>query len=278
MLPNRYSKLSYGKFLRLPDGNYNLDILFHRDIVFPYNFTNGIAGDHTIYAEIVVSETFRRFNKLNLPINLTWDYYDITERIAFAYHNSIVYTPHSGSMAFALPDAGNALRIKMFVAPDGTVDTEGCISTLFHEILHAVGFQHKDAGVIKGYRPKYYQPSLNNDDIHGLDVVYGHDTKYKINCNLDTRGEFKLADAYIINDNGKLCYQSPVDKYGYAEFRLRKKFGDTFRLLIIGQKDNMLWYKITKPREFYPSITFDIKDLDKQVNTIEDIQGIDLEG
>ena len=150
--------------------------------------------------------------------------------------NSVFYTFNTTSRAYSLPDVGDGIKIKMGMAEQGKASIKGCQAVLAHELLHAIGFQHKDGGLIKT-RPKYYnnadQTCFNRDDIHGMDVVYKHDSKYKIHGYVGEAGVYQKAEAYIINKHNDLVYQTPVDRNGYYEFRLRRKLfnDDMFRLL-----------------------------------------------
>lgn len=260
MIPYKRNSLKYGSFLRLPKGVYGIDVNFYADksgeILFPYQFKNGKkAEDISGYVFNVVFPVFQKFSDLKLDISFVIKNINFYTDEPVIKLNTIVYHQNGQSISYALAKGVDGIKIKMGIAPQGETTIEGAQAVLAHEMLHGLGFNHKDVGWVKT-RPKYYKLDVfNPDDVHGLDVVYNYDGKYKISGYFDQAREYPGAEVYIISKSGDLCYQTPVDIDGFYEFRLRRKPRDVIRLLMLTKTGDEYLYKITKPIEIQCSNT-----------------------
>ena len=107
-----------------------------------------------------------------------------------------------------------------------------------HEMIHCLGFAHKDLG-----NPEYscchsFQAGINpsptgeptEDTITGIDVIYGILKDENGNNSLIIRGTTNVsysdgyAEAYLVNwDTKKIYYQMPVDSTGKFVFHIRNR-------------------------------------------------------
>ncbi|TVL99129.1 MAG: hypothetical protein CV087_19090 [Candidatus Brocadia sp. WS118] len=242
MLPRDYKAKKYGEFWKLPVGEYKIQIYFNRSIPFP---VDGISLQDIL--DKIVKPVFDSFNKLNFGITFVIDGWSYTDNIDTSMFpkQSIVYQYHLGSMALS----HKAILLQMNLQENA--DTEGRINTLQHEIIHALGFHHKK-GILKDYTPLYDSvEELNDDDIHGIDVIYNHPTEQIIKGSLAPEMNIREAEAYIVSPKKRLKYQSPVDPAGYFEFRLRKILHEGSKLMVIVRDtDDTLWFKIKRIRDY----------------------------
>lgn len=277
MLPNSYKKLKYPEFWRLPAGNYPTKVLFHSSCEFPYVFKDGeVANSKGDYVDLVVQSAIDSFNELEYDVSFSISGIETTDKHRFQETGTIVYEPGHISQAYASNNGG--LRIWMGMA--GKPAVSGCRATLLHEVLHNIGFTHKVEGIIKDYRPAYYSgTTLNVDDIHGIDVVYNHPSKYVISGILQNRSDYVESEVYLINSKGRLRYQAPVDSSGYFEFRIRNKFYEnSFSLLVLALgKDGLYHFRKTGRYAFRKKVVIDIKKLTKTVDDLNKINGVSLE-
>lgn len=278
MLPVGYKKRIYSEYWKLTQGSHKFQVLFHQSIPFPIieeKTNNKIFPEDMI--NDVVMKSFSEFNNFNLGVSLDFDSWDYTESTHVS-PGTVLYEYHKGSQAWVFQ---SEIMIRMGLWEGA--ETQGRIHTLNHEILHSVGFAHKSDGLIKRHSPLYdsaQKPEFNDDDIHGLDVVYQYPSKYIIKGKLSDIGKYKEAEAYLVNKRKNLKYQSPIDKNGYFEFRLRKKMaGNEFRIFVLAIDENNIYhYSKTSKKHFKKgTIQINIGELKKEALTLEEIEGVRLD-
>lgn len=238
--------------------------------------SGGVVSSKEDYVGLVVQSAIEDFNNLGYDISFSISGVEITDKPGFHETGTIVYEPNHRSMGYANNSGG--LKIWMNMADKAAID--GSRATLLHEILHNIGFRHKRDGIIKHHRPAYdLSITLDRDDIHGIDVVYKYPSKYIISGILQDRNDYACSEVYLVNDKGRLKYQSPVDSLGYFEFRLRDKFdGDRFSLFVLAlDEDGLYYFRKTGRYAFKKKVVIDIKKLTGTVDDLNKIKGVSLE-
>ena len=302
MLPWKFQQLQYiySNFWRINLGIYNYKVLFFEKEGHPYSCKNKFPltlSDNSIvtkdeFAEIV-KEAFKSFNSLNLGITFNYIGQEITDREHIAFDtkdniNAITYFWNYKYGGLAGPMSKYEFGIKADLINRGR--REWYIGVIRHELLHCLGFGHKDdnikslktSPVINGLHNK---GEFSEDSIHGLKTIYNIPTKYEVSGRVVDFNlySYDYIEAFIVNwKNKELCYQSPVDSLGDFEFRLDKPIKQ-FKLFILGKEKNKYYRfnRINKPRKMnifnkkfttFPSMENSARTLEE----IKEITGINI--
>lgn len=257
MIPWKFQHLpyTYSTFWKMNLGIYNYKVLFFEQEghsysckdKFPLTLSDNIVISKDGFIEIV-KEAFESFNSLNLGITFNCIGHDITDREHIAFDtrdnaNVITYFWNYKYGGLAGPMSKSEFGIKADLINKGR--KEWYMGVLRHELLHCLGFAHKDdnikslktAPVITGIKNK---GEFSEDSTHGLKTIYNIATKYKITGRIFDFNiySYDYIEAFIVNWKTKeLCYQSPVDSKGEFEFSLDKPVKH-FKLFILGKEKN----------------------------------------
>lgn len=270
MLPWKFQHLpyTYSTFWKMNLGIYNYKVLFFEQEGHTYSCRDKFPltlFDNTIISKDqfieIVREAFESFNKLNLGITFNCIGHEITDKEHTAFDtkdntNVIAYFWNYKYGGLAGPISKSEFGIKADLINKGR--KEWYIGVIRHELLHCLGFSHKDNNikslkttpVINGFKNK---GEFSEDSVHGLKTVYNIPTKYNITGRIFefARYYYDYIEAFLVNWKTKeLLYQSPVDSKGDFEFRLDKPI-KYFKLFILGKEKNKYYRfnEITKPQK-----------------------------
>lgn len=297
MLPWKFQHIpyTYPTFWKINLGVYNYKVLFFEQEGHSYSCKDKFPltlSDNTIISKDefveIVKEALESLNSLNLGIKFNCIGYETTDREHIAFDmkdgiNAITYFWNYKWGGFAGPMSKSEFGIKADLIHKGR--REWYIGVLRHELLHCLGFTHKDnnikslktTSIITGTENK---GEFSLDSIHGLKTIYNIQTKYKItggilNFNMYS---YDYIEAFIVNwETKELYYQSPVDINGDFEFRLDKPI-KYFKLFILGKEKNKYYRfnKIIKPYKmniFNKNFTL-FSGMENSARTLEEIKTI----
>jgi len=270
-----YTKYTYDNYLRLQPGNYPYKVYFYEGEPVEINgktydlscrdvFPVSVAEDREAFCEMV-QYAMGLFNGLGLGITFEYLGHDTvsTYRTEFRVGdgNAIVYYnnfPYGGLGGF-FP---NKKEFGVAMNLGKTKEYNRYLGELVHEMLHCLGIGHKFTSktVFTGRQVSKWtiekdliaidgQPAnISDDSIHGLDVIYKTDTKFRASGTIRDREKFNHAEAFLFKwhkdiDKREMLYQTLVDSTGYFEFRLRHKenIKNGFKILCVGRGGNG-WY------------------------------------
>lgn len=242
--------IPYNRNWKLQEGVYYFKIFFYEkdgDLkstagTFPLLTDDGdiLTKEDFIYR--VVIDAIDKINSLNFGVIFEYAGEETTHSDSF--DEGIHYV--SGVQSMAIPSSTNGLAIRMGLMSGASI--KGYIGVLHHEILHNLGFAHKDVLIGEDNHRFASRHTLSNDDISGIDVKYKNPSSRIISGNIETRVFFDQMMAYLVNPDGVLCYQSPVWTEGSYEFRLRNK--KKYSLLVLGYRDQENLYSLDRGKSW----------------------------
>lgn len=202
-----------------------------------------------------IQKAFEPINKTNLGITYKFVGYENTDNDDLAFLikddiNAIVYYSNVSWGGLSAPFSKSEFGIKLNLI--SKIHKEWFLSSLRHEMTHALGFAHKDID-FQGLKGQIVINGLDGlgeftaDTIHGIKTVYNIDSKFIINGNITNINSLENSQIFIYNARTKnIMYQSPIDSNGYFEFRI-DNFIKKFNILAIGKENDKYWYgKLSK--------------------------------
>lgn len=271
MIPWDYTKHTYTDYLRLQPGIYPYKVYFYEGEPVELNgktydlsckdvFPNSIADDKEEFCEMV-QYVMDLFNYLNIGIEFVYQGHDVVTEYKTEFRvnsaNAIVYYngfPWGGLGGF-FP---NKKEIGVAMHIGKTKDYNRYLGELVHEMLHCLGIGHKFTSktVFTGKQVSKWIiekdvvatedgiVGISKDSVHGVDVIYKTDTKFKVSGTIQDREKFSHAEAFLFKwhkdrDKREMLYQTTIDSTGYYEFRLRSKedVSNGFKILCVGRDD-----------------------------------------
>ncbi len=254
------SSYNYGTFWRLNSGTYNYDVAFYENASDPDHTMVGrcpfttrdgtvINNYNDIITKIIIPGT-NAFNNLISGFTFTYDgSYSTTSdyngyQVSDVDNTSEIEVKWGGGMSFASWDQlSNKGEFGILFGIDSGLNISGLIHNVRHEMLHCLGFSHKNENYYGFGNPNWSPKSDGSpfgllvtgntdpstiwqgceDTLYGIDTVYNTGNEalkiegYVTNYYSDGYAEAYLADAVTT----KILYQAPIDKTGKFEFRVK---------------------------------------------------------
>lgn len=270
-----YLRYNYSNYLRLQPGNYQYKVYFYEGAPVEINgkaydlsckdvFPVSVAENREAFCEMV-QYAMGLFNSLGLGVTFEYLGHDIVDTYKTEFRvnniNAIVYYngfPYGGLGGF-FP---NKKEFGVAMHLGKTKDRNRYLGELVHEMLHCLGIGHKFTSktVFTGKQVSKWiiekdvvaaegeSIRISDDSVHGVDVIYGVDTKFRVSGTVRDREKYNHAEAFLFKwhkdiDKREMLYQTLVDSTGHFEFRLRHKENvkNGFKILCVGRDDNG-WY------------------------------------
>lgn len=261
MIPWYKDSQTYGSYWKMGYGEYPYTVYFYEkegDATsckekFPIKRKDGSLFTKDDLCKKIES-AMNIFNEADFGLKFTFKEHKTTEFDNTAFDMSdgksaiVVYWNHPDWAGLSAPFSQTQVGMKISIGEN--VANDGVDGIIKHEMEHVLGFAHKESVfgdyldwrdadfVCKPERPG----GLPFDTLHGLDTVYNVYPDYLVCGRVRGYDLRQHAQAYLIDvRTEKPLYQTPIDKVGYYEFRLRR-YLKVWKLLVIAKTDTGIYY------------------------------------